>query len=435
MPSNNPFEPIAKNFSTTLLKGPNLKDKFGELGHRVEVLTSWFVQAQSGIRIENQPTAASNKHNALHLLAENLTLAQFPFLRNPSQPLDPTPVTSLKNTYVTGSRGIVIPVGFKTLRFAIHLIFNIRTVLGTRLPIQVVYAGEDDLPEYSRNKLKAVESDIEFIDILTIFDDSSMGLQDSWAIKPFAALASTFEQVILLDADCMFFQKPEVLFDDLGYRETGALFFHDRKLWQHGFQERHKWWKLQMKGRKPSATLLKSLVWKDDFAEEADSGVVVLDKSRFPLFMGLLHVCWQNTKSVREEVTYKMTYGDKESWWFGLELCGVPYSFEAHYGSVLGGERSKTEVCGFTISHLDQNNRLIWYNGSLLKNKAVDKKQFQIPVMLMYDGDWKKGRTKADMSCMVKGKLRELSNSEMKAIKDTVPLAQKADEEYSLLSF
>lgn len=30
-----------------------------------------------------------------------------------------------------------------------------------------------------------------------------MGLKGDWAVKPFAVLASNFEQVILLDVDCV----------------------------------------------------------------------------------------------------------------------------------------------------------------------------------------------------------------------------------------
>ncbi|KAE8451530.1 hypothetical protein EG329_003603 [Mollisiaceae sp. DMI_Dod_QoI] len=433
--SNNFFDPIAQNYSSHPLNGPNFQDSFGELGQRVQVLTSWFLQAESSSQLQSQSTPNTN-NNLLHAVAENLTFAHFPFLRNPRQPNDPTPATNLRSTYVSGSRGIVIPVGTKTLRYAIHLIINIRTVLRSRLPIQIFYAGEDDLPSYAQSRLREVEPDIEFFDILTMFDDNSMGLKRDWAIKPFAALASIFEQVILLDADSVWLQKPEVLFDDAGYKSLGALFFHDRLLWQHGFQDRHKWWKEQMKGQVPSATLKKSLVWTEDYAEEADSGVVVLDKSRLPLFMGLLHVCWQNTKAVREPVTYKMTYGDKESWWFGLELCGVPYAFEKHYGAVLGETRwqdDKAEVCGFTIAHLDESDRLIWYNGSLLKNKAVDKKEFQIPLNWMIDSKWKKGKTKADMSCMTGGLAQQLTLDEQGIIMKSIELAKKADEEHNLV--
>ena len=109
--------------------------------------------------------------------------------------------------------------------------------------------------------------------------------------------------------------------------------------------------------QKPSAALSTSLVWTEDHAEEADSGAVVLDKGRLPVFTGLLHICWQNTKALREEATYKLTYGDKESWWFGLDLCGVPHAFEKHYGAVLGEIQlceGQQDVCGFTIAHIDE---------------------------------------------------------------------------------
>jgi alpha 1,3-mannosyltransferase len=66
-----------------------------------------------------------------------------------------------------------------------------------------------------------------------------------------------------------------------------------------------------------------------------DSAVVVWNKGKLPVFTGLLHICWQKTQVVREDITCKMMYGDRESWWFGLELCGVP-TFEKHYGAAIG---------------------------------------------------------------------------------------------------
>jgi alpha 1,3-mannosyltransferase len=172
------------------------------------------------------------------------------------------------------------------------------------LPIQVAYAGDEDLSLSNRQTLAGLVEDIEFLDVLSVLDNRSMQLDRSWAIKPFAVLASKYEQVILLDADVVFLQPPESLLSHTGYQETGTLFFHDRLLWQHAFSERHKWWKEQMKDQKPSAALSTSLVRTQDYAEEADSGVVVMDKSRLPIFTGLLHICWQNTKAVREEATY-----------------------------------------------------------------------------------------------------------------------------------
>ena len=41
----------------------------------------------------------------------------------------------------------------------------------------------------------------------------------------------------------------------------------------------------------------------EGYAEEGDSGVVVADKSRLGVLIGLLHIAWQNTRDVREAYT------------------------------------------------------------------------------------------------------------------------------------
>jgi len=359
-------------------------------------------------------------------------------MRNPLHPLDPTPFTTLRQTFEAGSRGIVIPVGVGQVRYADHLIGNLRDVLGSRLPIQIVYAGDEDLPAKYRDTLISLGENIETMDVLTVFDNTKLELRQSgWAIKPFAVLASKFEQVILMDADAVFMQKPEVILDEhSGYLSTGALFFHDRLLWQNVFKERAQWWRKEMGERKPSATLLKSKVWTEGYAEEADSGVVAIDKRRLDTTMGLLHTCWQNSKAVREEWTYRMTYGDKESWWFGLELTSAPYAFEEHYGAVLGEVRlegNENKVCGFSIAHVGERERLLWFNGSLLKNKAVNDTEFWIPQHWMIDFEWLKGATKSDMSCMHKGQPRAVSPEVIAILKGSVARAIELDVELSAL--
>lgn len=191
-----------------------------------------------------------------------------------------------------------------------------------------------------------------------------------------------------------------------------------------------------MEHQTPSQQLLKSRVWMEDYAEEADSGVVVLDKRRLSLFTGLLHVSWQNTKAVRDETTYKMTYGDKESWWFGLELCGTPYAFEDHYAAVIGyitEKGGKEDVCGFTIAHVDEGEKLFWFNGSLLKNKHVNGTEYEVPVAWMVDAEWQKGATKKDMSCMVGGSPIPLTDKERELVGTMVQVAEKVDVEKALV--
>lgn len=402
------------------------KYKFKQLGQHTVSVRQWIQFLDAAPSSENTLV--------LQLAIEGAIRRLYPFLSNsPRHPKSHTPFQDLRDGIRPGTRGIAIPTGKTTMRYAAHLISSLQSVLGTQLPIMIVYAGDQDFPPRDRKKMQSRFTNVEFLDILTVVDDSTLKLGDGgWAIKAFAALYAPYEQVILADADCVFVQRPEVLFEDSSYIKTGALLFHDRLLWQHSYRERHEWWRSQIDH--PSATLNKSLVWSEDYAEEGDSGVVVLDKSRLDVLTGLLHVAWQNTQAVRDEVTYKLTYGDKESWWFGLELAGAKYAFENHYGSMVGWPKHKHEeeekVCSFYIGHVDANNTLLWYNGGLLVSKRMDTKTFGLPTHLMIDGNWHKSSNRKVDSCMAEALI--LPKKTVLMLAGSVSLAKEVDMELGL---
>ena len=397
--------------------------EFGKMGKRLQVLQDWIAAS------ENHRITAEQAE-FLRDRVDKTAISLFPYLRVPNQASD-TSLSHLRQRFEPGTKGIVIPTGQKTFRYACHLIGNLRDILGSKLPIEIVYAGDSDLPSEYRDFITQLSSNITTMDITQVFDDTTLDLpHGGWAIKSFAALASRYEQVLLLDADAVFLQAPEAILDHHnGYRTTGALLFHDRLLWQGAFKERHEWWEKQLEHQTPSQALSKSLVYNEGYAEECDAGLVVLDKSKLHVLLGMLHVCWQNTKLVREEWTYNMGYGDKESWWFGLELSGAEYSFEDHYGGMLGALNDDgSRVCSFTIAHVDEHDKLMWYNGSLLKNKLVNATAFEIPTHWMMDGIWEKGATKPDFSCMKGAKIRETSEEVKEIIRDSVDRARDIDE-------
>ncbi|KAL7807324.1 family 71 glycosyltransferase [Trichoderma aethiopicum] len=410
---------------------PPYKDQFWETGQRSRNLSRWITDLDGPWGSE----LTENERKMLVSAIETTASSLFPFLNPaPGKKGSQTPLRDLRRSFTKGSRGIVIPAGGSELqiRFTGHLISTLRDVFGCSLPIELAYAGDGDLPEYRRDALLSLDktNNTRLLNVWTVFDDTTLRLRrKGWAIKPFAALASRFEQVVVVDADAVFLQSPEVLFEQRAYVDNGAYLFHDRLLWQHAFQGRHDWWRDQIK--EPSAAMNKSLVWTDDYAEECDSGVVVLDKSRTEVLVGLLHIAWQNSNDVRDEVSYKMTYGDKETWWLGLELAGSKYEFEKHYGSIVGwekeGEGESKAVCSFVIAHTDEADKLLWYNGSLLKNKLVDAHGYEVPLYWMMDGEWEKGGKK-EMSCMVKGERRWLSGDEISVLQRSIEAAIRVDE-------
>ncbi len=426
----------ARQLSQHFIDGPvqsPYKNQFSELGSRLHYLQEWIQLAEG--------TSNRVQREALSETTERLVKSMFPFLRSAKQTA--SPLQDLRQSF-TKPRGIVIPTGNTTLRYACHLVSSLRQVLRTKLPIQIVYAGEQDLPTWGRQAIASLSRDdpIEFLYILEVFDDSTLQLASGgWAIKAFAALAAPFREVVVLDADAVFLQSPEVLFEQEGYLDAGSLFFHDRLLWQNQFPERHEWWHSQVTN--PSPQLAKSLVWTQRYAEEQDSGVIVLDKSRLDVLMGLLHVAWQNTRDVREEVTFRLTYGDKESWWLGFELAGARYAFERHYGGIIGWKKSRQgtgtslveggKLCSFVIAHVDDRERLLWYNGGLLKNKMLLPTTFEVPTHWAIDGKWEKGARKEDMSCMVGGERSALTKGEANVLEQTMALAQQIDSSLNLV--
>ena len=397
--------------------------EFGQMGKRLRILKDWINILDTDETIDDEQKAHLSSN------VERLSLSLIPFLRSPRSN-SKQPLQKLRSTFVPGSKGIVISTGKRRFRFACHLIQNLRSVLHSTLPIQIAYAGDTDLPKEYRDYIVSLGSDISMFDVTTIFDDTTLKLPSGgWAIKAFATLGSTFEQVMHLDADAMFLQKPEVIFETHpGYLDTGILLFHDRLLWQGAFKERHDWWEKELSHTTLSETIKKSKVYIEKYAEEADSGLVVVDKARLGVLIGLLHISWQNTYSVREAFTYRQGHGDKESWWFGFELVETPYSFEEHYGSILGHRKGReNRVCSFTIAHLDHKKKLLWYNGSLLKDKEVSGGEFDVPTEWMVDGISEKGATKADLSCMRDAQINAVDPTELSVLKLSVEGAGKID--------
>ena len=97
------------------------------------------------------------------------------------------------------------------------------------------------------------------------------------------------------------------MFDHPGYVSTGTLFFHDRLLGDPDNQ--NTWWHDVMQGRHTSPTMATSAYWLNKTQNEMESGVVVVDKSKKSVLIALLFVAWMNSKGIRDDVTYRYTYG------------------------------------------------------------------------------------------------------------------------------
>ena len=183
--------------------------------------------------------------------------------------------------------GIVMCVGQKDLVLAAQNIRTLRNVLGSTLPIEIFYAGENDFPWENRKHLGDLAPNIQIINVFDFYDDTIAGINESlkengWVMKPFAMLASRFQRAILVDADTIFLQRPDAYFsDDIHLKQTGTLFYHDRavKGGYTGWIDTLKWIKKVLKDRKPSAMLKESIFWTAKLEHQQESGVVFMGKA------------------------------------------------------------------------------------------------------------------------------------------------------------
>ncbi|RKO85619.1 mannosyltransferase putative-domain-containing protein, partial [Blyttiomyces helicus] len=192
---------------------PLAADDFAEMGRRAQVFSD-LLSALDGAK---PPTAPLDR--VAKAILDSLETSLYPWLRSGDRS---TSAASLRNSYA--GRGIVMTTGNGHYRYAYHCIISLRLV-GSTLPIEVHYLGPTDLSKEHIAALSALN--VTLVDLSLAFGLPPKDWR-SWANKPFAMLASSFREMIFIDADALFFQPPETIFDSQAYRRTGAAFFLDR---------------------------------------------------------------------------------------------------------------------------------------------------------------------------------------------------------------
>ncbi|RAL07247.1 uncharacterized protein BO97DRAFT_464386 [Aspergillus homomorphus CBS 101889] len=327
------------------------------------------------------PTTATHAYEAARTFLTQVSTRLFPWLTPSTNP------TSLYAHLHPPSRGLVFTAGDDQ---ALYLETSIRSLRneGCTLPIEVMYLGDEDLSVDAREALESLPGVITR-DLRALVNDEGWTLR-GWAAKPFAILHSSFREAVFVDADSLFIRDPAALFDDPGYRATGALFFKDRLLMPGSKRA----WLRRVLPAPVSKQARRSRLWTGQSIHMQESGVVVVDKWRH--FVALLLVARLNgpdrdgNEAEGRVGVYDMVYGDKETFWLGWELVGdTEYAFHEGAAAVMGApqvnpqaERNGTagprfNICAPQLLHLGADGRPLWFNGWLLPNKFSENQRQQ----------------------------------------------------------
>lgn len=201
----------------------------------------------------------------------------------------------------------------------------------------------------------------------------------SYRNKILALWASSFEQVMLLDADTVPLMAPQTLMQLQEFTSTGAYFFKDRSLVdQNDWIETNYFAQLMphahssidvAMGIRPVSRKTMQNEYMRGWRHCQEAGMVLFDKRRH--FTALLMLF---PLALWDQPVRSLIWGDKEMYWLAMSLAGdEDYTFNelgaASVGQITVDPNKKyyntsavMELCLSHPGHVDGNGRLLWFN-------------------------------------------------------------------------
>ncbi len=247
-------------------------------------------------------------------------------------------------------RGIVICAGGVKYFTNAWVCIQMLRRLGCHLPVQLWYRGVKEVD--TRMAALVAPLGVQCIDATKLRKKFPMRIPGGWQLKPYAILHSSFEEVLLLDADNVPVANPEFLFDTPQFERTGAIFWPDYP---------HE------DGRKADP-IWRSCGLRRPREPEFESGQIVIDKRRCWAALNLS--LWFNQNS---DFYYQYLYGDKETFHLAFRKLRKSYSLVKKPIHPLPGVMCQHDFQG---RRLFQHRNLAKWN-LLLKNRFIDDFWFE----------------------------------------------------------
>ncbi|OQR83597.1 hypothetical protein ACHHYP_14514 [Achlya hypogyna] len=345
------------------------------------------------------------------LCVARLVLIEVPGLEKPLPP----PRTNFNQTlfrqghaprFPTMTRGIVMCLHNGIAPLGVSFLHELRG-LGNTLPVQIYHCLPNEMSAASRAWLLEADSlnRTEVIDVCTHLLANGI-LQDateyqSYYVKVLALLHSSFDQVLLVDADAIFLQNPDVLWTTTAYQTTGTLFFLDRliafgdyfsapvddgadTILLHRLHTEFPYSRFGLQRPALSPEFEASDAWQGRTAHQQDSSALLFHKSKVGHVV--LEVLWHLVHHVRHWDRFKigeaqkgLSWGDKEYFWLACWLADVPHTFSPYAAAVVSEPADMTlhpeTLCG-SLAHylpvLGPNAPLLYVNGKAIITPPTD---------------------------------------------------------------
>lgn len=196
--------------------------------------------------------------------------------------------------------------------------------LGCQLPIELWHLGPLEMDDRMRELITPYG--VKTVDAEEVRKTHPARILNGWELKPYSIIHSSFERVILLDADLVPLIDPAIIFSWKEFVESGAIFWPDycrlepfRAIWEAC-----------------------EVTYRDE--PEFESGQVVVDKRR--CWRALQVAMYMNEYS---DYYYDMIHGDKETFHLAFLCTETPYRMPSRGIDSLEGTMCQHDFAGFRI--------------------------------------------------------------------------------------
>lgn len=196
-------------------------------------------------------------------------------------------------------RGIIICAGGEKYLSCAWVCIRRLQDLNCKLPIQIWFLGRTELSAKTQRLFQAIN--VQCIDAYEVRKIHPCRILNGYELKPYSIINSSFNEVLLLDADNVPAVNPEYLFRMPSYREHGAVF-----------------WPRPIKGPPPNVWKIFDVQYR---AEPCfDTAQILVNKSK--AWRALRLSVWYNEHS---DYYYEYTEGERETFHLAFRKLNIPY--------------------------------------------------------------------------------------------------------------